>query len=151
MTVTELNGMFVGMSDEQRGSGGVDEACQFPTGPGGATCGRPIERSGAPGRPSRYCELPEHTRATAFAARRALERGGADVGTVATAVGEVVAPERPVSDGRASFGALLARFEETAGHAQRAAAEQQAQLAAILERATAVVRTVADPDAAGYE
>ena len=27
--------------------------CQFPTGPGGQTCGRPIEQSGGPGAPAR--------------------------------------------------------------------------------------------------
>jgi hypothetical protein len=126
----------------------AEDGCQFPTGPSGATCRRPIERSGAPGRPARYCDRPDHDRAKAFAARRALDAAGAGP---AGPEQELIAPERPVTDGRASFGALLARFEETATLAQRSAAEQQAQLAAILERATAVVRTVADPDAAGYE
>lgn len=49
-------------------------------------------------------------------------------------------PERPVTDGRVSFGALLARFEQSS-----------AQLVTILDRATEVVHTVSDPDAAGYE
>ena len=44
--------------------------CQFPTGPGGQTCGRPIEQSGGPGAPARYCDLTGHNRAKAFAARR---------------------------------------------------------------------------------
>ncbi|WP_219419926.1 hypothetical protein [Pseudonocardia nigra] len=56
-----------------------------------------------------------------------------------------------MTDGRASFGVLLARFEDTAGQTQRALAEQQAQLTAILERAAEVARTVADPEAAAYE
>jgi hypothetical protein len=55
---------------------------------------------------------------------RARERAGAGGGGVEPAADEVVVAERPVSDGRASFGALLARFEETAGQAQRVAAEQ---------------------------
>ncbi|WP_331530337.1 hypothetical protein [Pseudonocardia sp.] len=46
-------------------------------------------------------------------------------------------PERPVSDGRVSFGALLAQF-----------AERQAQMSEIFQRATAVVSTVVDPEAA---
>jgi colicin import membrane protein len=124
-----------------------DDCCQFPTGPHGETCGEPIARSGAPGRPSLYCENPEHTRAKAFAARRAMERGQPG----ATMVVDVAVHERPVSDGRASFGALLVRFEESVSAARRHADDQHAQLAALLERATEVVRTVSDPDAAGYE
>lgn len=126
---------------------GDETGCQFPTGIDGQTCEQPIARSGAPGRPPRYCNNPEHTRAKAFAARRALERGGAGH----TLAVEVAVPEHPVSDGRASFGALLARFEEAVAQAQRAAADQHNQLTAILERATQTVRTVSDPDAAGYE
>jgi hypothetical protein len=43
-------------------------------------------------------------------------------------------PEHPVTDGRVSFGALLARFEQSG-----------TQLAAILDRAIEVARTVSDP------
>ncbi|MGH3530292.1 MAG: hypothetical protein ACRDQ6_23805, partial [Pseudonocardiaceae bacterium] len=126
--------------------------CQFPAGPDGQVCGEAIGRSGAPGRPSRYCENPEHTRAKAFAARRSIERAVAGGFAAEQAMQrDVVVPERPVTDGRSSFGALLSRFEEAVQHARQGAAEQQAQLAAILERATEVVRTVSDPDAAGYE
>jgi hypothetical protein len=135
------------------------EGCVFPTGPGGQVCGRPVAKRGKPGRPSTYCEDdPEHTRAKAFLARRRFElaaaRGeaaaGRQGGGSAVQVGVAVS-ERPVTDSRQSFGVLLARFEELAAAAQRAGAEQQAQLTAILERATEVVRTVVDPEAAGYE
>jgi chromosome segregation ATPase len=61
--------------------------------------------------------------------------------------GVVEVSARPVSDGRVTFGALLARFTETAAQTQRALGEQQA----ILERAAEVARTVADPEAAAYE
>lgn len=138
------------MSDEQPSSGSLtsDDGCQFPAGPDGLVCGERIARSGAPGRPARYCENPDHTRAKAFAARRAFERVAAGGPAVEVELG---VPGRPVTDGRSAFGALLARFEEAVQQAQRAAGEQQAQLAAILQRATEVVRTVSDPDAAGYE
>ncbi len=45
-----------------------------------------------------------------------------------------------MTDGRVSWGALVARFEQSS-----------AQLATILTRAMEVVRTVSDPEAAGYE
>lgn len=123
---------------------------QFPTGPNGEMCGDQIARSGAPGRPSRYCENSEHTRAKSFAARRAFERVPVG-GLPAQPRVEPVVSERPVTDGRTSLGALLSQFEDTAARAQQAAADQQARLGAILERAIEVIRTVSDPDAAGYE
>jgi colicin import membrane protein len=48
--------------------------------------------------------------------------------------------EHPVTDGRVSFAALLARFEESS-----------TQLTTVLNRVIEVVRTVSDPDAASYE
>lgn len=154
-----------GVSDEQHdsrpegpadGSGAPAAAnggdgCQFPTGPGLA-CGRPIERTGAPGAPSRYCDLPGHNRAKAFAARRAfqLAAAGGGVGPVDGAEPDVV-PVRPVTDGRASFGVLLAQFGDIAAATQQALDAQQRQLGAILDRAAEVARTVADPEAAAYE
>jgi len=48
---------------------GEEEGCQFPLSPG-QMCGRPVVRSGKPGRPSAYCDLPGHTRAKAFDARQ---------------------------------------------------------------------------------
>ena len=141
-----------GRSTAGGGVTGDEGVCQFPTGPG-AVCGRPIERLGTPGRPSRYCELAEHTRLTAFAARRALER--------AALTGPTPAPDPPdqpdvdatwpVTGGQLRFGALLALFEQTARRAHQTAGEQHAQLAALLERAIDVARTVVDPDAASYE
>ncbi len=133
------------------GEGG--EGCQFPTGPG-LGCGRPIERTGLPGAPSRYCDLPGHNRAKAFAARRAFQLAAAGVGPAGAGgmVGEPdVVPVRPVSDGRASFGALLAQFGDIAAATQQALDAQQRQLGAILDRAGEVARTVADPEAAAYE
>jgi colicin import membrane protein len=142
------------MADAQHGSrtaaGGGGE-CQFPTGPGGRTCGRPIERSGAPGRPSLYCNLPGHTRAKAFAARRAFHLVTVGDGGDGPAEEDVAVPQWPVSDGRASFGALLAQFGDVAEQTRQALDEQQRQLTAILERASEVARTVADPEAAAYE
>ena len=133
------------------GDGG--DGCQFPTGPPGLACGRPIERTGGPGAPSRYCDLPGHNRAKAFAARRAFQLAATGVGPAGVSgVGEQdVVPVRPVSDGRASFGVLLAQFGDIAAHTQQALDAQQRQLGAILDRAGEVARTVADPEAAAYE
>lgn len=145
------------MSEQSQSSAsltGEDAGCQFPTGPGGQVCGRSVVRSGAPGRPSSYCDLDGHARAKAFAARRRFELAAArsEPGEHPGPVNaDVAAGERPVTDGRASFGVLLARFEDTAAQAQRTAAEQQAQLAQILAAAIDVVRTVSDPDAAAFE
>ncbi len=131
--------------------------CQFPTGPGGQTCGRPIEQSGGPGAPARYCDLTGHNRAKAFAARRSYAlaaAGGPGAGRPDGADGTgagVEALERPVTDGRASFGALLAQFGDVAGQARRVLDDQQTQLGAILTRAEEVARTVADPEAAAFE
>jgi len=87
-----------------------DEGCQFPLGPQ-QLCGRPVVRSGKPGRPSAYCDLPGHTRAKAWAAR-----GDEHGQTVAVPAGESVV-DRPVSYGRMSFEALLAQFQQVAaGH-----------------------------------
>lgn len=154
---TVRNGMMGCMSEQSQSSAsltGEDAGCQFPTGPGGQVCGRSVVRSGAPGRPSSYCDLDGHTRAKAFAARRRFELAAArsEPGEHPGPVdADVAAGERPVTDGRASFGVLLARFEDAAAQAQRTAAEQQAQLAQILAAATDVVRTVSDPDAAAFE
>jgi colicin import membrane protein len=161
-----------GMSDEQRdarpagpvdgsavsgaavgpdGAGNRGEGCQFPTGPG-MSCGRPIERSGLPGAPSRYCELPGHNRAKAFAARRAFQLAATGMAGPGGPVGEQdVVPMRPVTDGRTSFGVLLAQFGDIAAQTQQALDAQQRQLGAILDRAAEVARTVADPEAAAYE
>ena len=118
---------------------GEDAECQFPTGPRDV-CGRPVMRSGAPGRPGKYCDLPGHTRAKAFAARREFDRGAAGR---ERAAGELVA-DRPVSYGRASFEALLARFEQLA-------AEHREQLGLIVAEAEDLISTVGDADAATYE
>jgi len=120
------------MSEEPQTSESVtvqDAGCQFPTGPGGQVCGRAVVRSGAPSRPSSYCDRDGHTRAKAFAARRRFELAAArEPGEQPGTDAEDTATERPVTDGRASFGVLLARFEDTVGQTQRAAAEQATQL-----------------------
>jgi len=119
-----------------------DEGCQFPLGPQ-QLCGRPVVRSGKPGRPSAYCDLPGHTRAKAWAARRAYDSGDEHGQTVAVPAGESVV-DRPVSYGRMSFEALLAQFQQVAaGHGE--------QMAALVDQASQLARTVADPDAAAYE
>lgn len=121
------------------------DGCMFPTGPNGQVCARPVATNGKSvgGRPPLYCDDPDHTRSKAFAARRryglaaARGQGSNRQGVVQV---EVAVSEHPVTEGRVSFGALLTRFEQSS-----------AQLATILNRATEVVRTVSDPDAAGYE
>lgn len=119
-----------------------EDGCQFPLGPG-QLCERPVVRSGKPGRPSAYCDDPGHTRAKAFAARRAYEHTGSAQTGGAGPVGESV-DERPVSYGRLSFEALLAQFQQVAtGHG--------AQMATLVDQASELARTVADPDAAAYE
>ncbi len=146
------------MSDEQLTGrdAGAEElgGCQFPTGPGGATCNRPIERSGnpGPGRPARYCDLDGHTRVKAFTARRALERATlAGAANTAAEVDERIDSAHPVTGGQERFGALLQLFGDLADQAQRTVAAQQTQLAALLAEASEVARTVVDPDAASYE
>ena len=120
----------------------AEQGCQFPTGPD-QLCERPVVRSGKPGRPSAYCDDPGHTRAKAFAARRAYEQTGSAQTGGAGPVGESV-DERPVSYGRLSFEALLAQFQQVAtGHG--------AQMATLVDQASELARTVADPDAAAYE
>jgi colicin import membrane protein len=121
------------------------DGCVFPTGPHGQQCGRPVAAHGKPvrGRCPLYCDNPEHTRGKAFAMRRRYEfaaAGGHDSNKPGVIQDDHVVPEHPVTDGRVSFGALLARFETCS-----------TQLVTILNRATEVVRTVSDPDAAGYE
>jgi hypothetical protein len=58
-----------------------------------------VVRSGKPGRPSAYCDLLGHTRAKAWAARRAYDSGDEHGQTVAVPAGESVV-DRPVSYGR---------------------------------------------------
>jgi colicin import membrane protein len=116
----------------------------FPTGPDGQVCGRPIVADGKPaGRRSSYCDNPDHTRGKAFAVRRKYElaaaRGHTSSQHEVTQVEHAV-PEHPVTDGRTSLAALLARFEDSG-----------TQLATILNRVIEVVSTVSDPDAASYE
>jgi colicin import membrane protein len=124
----------------------TDEAgCRFPTGPGEQTCGRPIERSGARGRPSSYCDLPGHTRAKAFATRRTFpllpDAGRAEEAVV----------EPSIDDGQQPFAALLAQFADIAEQTRQALDDQQRELAAILEQAVEVTRTATDPDAVVHE
>lgn len=133
MSEQPLSGQMVG--DE-------DTRCQFPTGPG-SVCGRLVARSGAPGRPVKYCDLPGHTRAKAYAARHDPRHGITGVGRAIDEAAE--APlDRPISYGRASFEALLVRFEQVA-------ADHHRQLGVIVAEAEAILATAGDADAAGYE
>jgi hypothetical protein len=111
-------------------------------------CGRPIERSGTRGRPSSYCDLAEHTRAKAFAARRAVPlTAGVD-----GCAGEDTAPPQPlVDDEQPSFAGLLAQFADIAEQTRRALDDQQRELAVVLERAVEVARTATAPDAVAHE
>lgn len=117
--------------------------CVFPVGPDGQVCGRPvaINDKAVGGRRSLYCDDTDHTRGKAYTARRRYDLPTARNNSQqdATQVGDGV-PNHPVTDGRVSLGALLTRFEQSG-----------TQLAAILNRAIEVVRTVSDPDAASYE
>jgi colicin import membrane protein len=129
----------------QNGDSESADSCVFPTGPDGQVCGRPLTKNGKPvgGRPPLYCDDPDHTRGKAFAARRRYElaatRGLSNSRQRVVQV-ELAVSEHPVTDGRISLSALVARFEESS-----------AQLTTILQRAMEAVRTVSDPDAAGYE
>jgi hypothetical protein len=78
-------------------------------------------------------------------------RRGRDGGTGGPVGEQDVAPVRPVTDGRTSFGVLLAQFGDIAATTQQVIDAQQRQLGAILDRAAQVARTVADPEAAAYE
>jgi DNA repair exonuclease SbcCD ATPase subunit len=90
----------------------------------------------------KYCDLPGHTRAKAFAARREFERGSP--GGSGRPVDQQVVADRPVSYGRASFEALLSRFEQVAD-------EHRDQLGVIVAEAEALIRTVSDADAVAFE
>lgn len=142
------------MSDEPQSSDPLisddDAGCQFPTGPNGEVCGNRIVRSGAPGRPSRYCARSDHTRPLAFSARQRLALGRSS-GLPEQQRVEFVVLERPVTDGRTSLGALLSQFGDAATRAQQAAIDQKAQFDAILDRVAEVIRSVSDPDAAAFE
>lgn len=121
------------------------DGCMFPTGPDGQVCGRPVATNGKPagGRRCSYCNDPDHTRGKAFAVRRRYELAAARGHTSnqhGVAQVEQVVPEHPMTDGRTSLAALLARFEDSS-----------TQLATILNRVIEVVHTVSDPDAASYE
>jgi colicin import membrane protein len=139
-----VNVLFMSQSNEKKSGEPVD-GCLFPTGPDGQICGRPIASNGKPvgGRRSSYCDNPDHTRGKAFAVRRRYEldvaRGHNSTQHEVAHVEHAVS-EHPVTDGRISLAALLARLEDSS-----------MQLATILNRAIEVVRTVSDPDAASYE
>jgi colicin import membrane protein len=122
--------------------GDEDSGCQFPTGTDGV-CGRPVARSGAPGRPLKYCDLPGHTRAKAYAARHGSGRAASGTDRAIDEAAETPF-DRPISYGRASFEALLMRFEQVA-------ADHHRQLGVIVAEAGAILATVGDADAAGYE
>jgi len=118
--------------------------CRFPTGPGDQTCGRPIERSGTRGRPAAYCDLPDHTRAKAFAARRTSPQPPGAEHAEPTV-------ELSIEDGQQPFAGLLAQFADIAEQTREALDDQQRELAAILEQAVEVARTAIDPDAVIHE
>jgi chromosome segregation ATPase len=110
------------------------------------------------GRPSRYCDDPGHTRARAFAVRRALARQAADgegqhAGAVSMeAEGEVgELAERPITDGATALAGLLAQFRDASTRARSDAAAHAERLSAMASRVEEVIGDVADPDAAGAE
>ncbi len=102
--------------------------CRYPG------CDRPSAESnpGEPGRPPEYCQDPEHTRATAFHARRKLKAQG----------GKQVPDDlgRPVSMAQGRVGELVPQF-----------AEQVKALRALAERVAGELETLADPEAAAAQ
>ncbi|MEO6087748.1 MAG: hypothetical protein ABIQ18_32015 [Umezawaea sp.] len=150
------------MSTEQQDSSPRVEAspesdqgkCSFPTGVA-ATCGRPVVASGKPGRPTPYCDLPDHGRAKAYAARKryelaALRSEGSSVTGAAVVVEEEV-PARPVSEGRVTLAVLVERLDNLVTASKAQAAQQHGELSGLLDRATEVLRTVGNPEAADHE
>jgi len=121
------------------------DGCVFPTGPDGQVCGHSIAAidKSVSGRRSSYCDNPDHTRGKAFAVRRRYElaaaRGHHTTQHEVTQAEKGV-PEHPVTDGRTSLAALLARFEDSS-----------TQLATVVNRVIEVVRAVSDPDSLSYE
>jgi colicin import membrane protein len=111
--------------------------CRFPIAPD-RICGRPtVAASGDPdgrGRPSSYCDNPQHNRAAAWRARRAMESPRSSTPEPESAL------VRPVSTAGAQAGRYL---DET-----RALAEQLGERQASLLRELA---TLGDPDAAAVQ
>ncbi|MFB9801702.1 hypothetical protein ACFFN5_14325, partial [Streptomonospora salina] len=109
--------------------------CNFPG------CARPVPRSSSPGRPSQYCDLPEHTRWRAWRERQRLEQETAE-GTVEEARAEPAPGDQapssagagPVTEARLRAEDLLTRFSV-----------QAEQLAATLGTAREAFATMTDP------
>src|SRR5690606_3810289 len=99
------------------------QVCKFPG------CTRPVVRSNGPGRPSEYCDLPEHTRWRAWKERQRRQTHQADAETT-TASGE--------------FSAARVRAEELLRQ-YRLLTEQ---LSRNVRSAIEELNTIADPSAA---
>ncbi|MBY8852608.1 hypothetical protein K7G98_32020, partial [Saccharothrix sp. MB29] len=101
--------------------------CNYPG------CTRPVLRTGGPGRPSEYCDLPEHTRWRAWRERQRLaqaEEGDQEVVTVTKGPHGMTA-------GKIRAEELIERF--------RSMAEQ---MSTTLSGAVAELSAIADPSVA---
>ena len=98
--------------------------CNYPG------CSRTITRGGGPGRPSEYCDHPEHTRWRAWRERQRLQQEEAQPSSATVTVTQ----QGPVTAARLRADELLAQF--------RTLAEQ---LGGTLTTAVAELSTLADP------
>lgn len=129
------------------------DGCLFPTGPNGQICGRPIATNAEPsaGRRPSYCDNPDHTRGKAFAVRRRYQLAAArsphttqhDVAQADQGVSE-----HPVTDGRTSLAALLARFEDSSTQLTTVLNQVHQMQVELAEAHTAVARAEAEKEAA---
>ncbi|NUT53254.1 MAG: hypothetical protein HOV94_39115 [Saccharothrix sp.] len=135
-------------------AGDTGPTCLFPAGPD-ELCGRPVPVDPAkPGRKPSYCDLPDHTRAKAFAARRMFGQvaGGIDPQRAVALVAEqVVDPDRPVSDGKVRFGALLEQARLLGGELLGEFDTRYTRLTSALDRLATIAAGVVDEDAADFE
>jgi chromosome segregation ATPase len=106
------------------------KACRYPG------CTREPEPTRGPGRPTQFCNDPEHNKTTAFHARRRIKKDAA------AAAGQVTTedPARPVDYS-------AARTRELLPIAQRLASELKTTLGGLVEQ----LETLTDPGAAAVE
>lgn len=118
----------------------METSCNFPG------CERPVFRGGGPGRPSEYCDLPEHTRWRAWRERQRLAAEPEQNLEVVTVT------NLPRVSGTAKIRAeeLLDRFRvlsvqmtQTVGRALAAVEDTRAQTLARAERAERQLHEVA--------
>lgn len=111
---------------KQRYDSQVPTVCNYPG------CTRPLAKSTGPGRPSEYCELPDHTRWRAWRERQRLQQEAETPTENVT-----VTLKGPVATARLRADELLTQFRTLAD-----------QLGTTLTAAVAEMNTLADPGAA---